>query len=125
MSVTRRSGSDFSAYLGCAVIQSGANTVALWTDPETVPFGIIDAITEEDPQSLSIAVTGDRTRMRVGAGGIAAGSTFLTTVGATGRAHVATAGEYFVAQNLHAKAGAEGDLVEVIVTVGQLSIAGS
>lgn len=122
MSVTRTSATDFSAYLGCGVIQSGAGTVALWTDPTVVPFGIIDSITEEDPTVLGIATVGDRTRIKVGAGGIAAGSSFLTTVGATGRGHVATAGEYYVAQNLHAKAGVEGDLVECVVTIGQLSV---
>lgn len=122
MPVTRAAGSDFSENVGKAVYQSAANTVALWTDPTTQPFGIIDSVDEADPTQVCVAVHGERCCLKVAAGGLAAAVGLVTTVGATAKVTAPSAGDFCVAISLHKAAAAEDALVEGIVNICQLSI---
>lgn len=123
MPVTRSAGSDFSENVGKAVFQSAANTIALWTDPETQPFGIVDSVNEADPTQVSVNIQGERCCLKIAAGGIAAGVGLVTTVGATAKLTAPSAGEFCVAMSLHQAAAAEDALVAGVVNICQLSIA--
>lgn len=125
MSVTRIALSDFSENIGLPVYQSAANTIALWVDPSTEPFGVVKYVDEADPTQVTVATQGDDCCLKVAAGGLAATAGLVTTVGAGAKVTAPSAGEFYIASALHKAAAAENDLIQGVVNIGQLAQSGT
>lgn len=129
ITVQRSASSPTVDWIGRAVYESAAGTVALSDDPTTeVPFGVVREV-DADLAVVDVVRLGI-TQGRVGVGGLTAGTSYFlaaldgATAAADGKLTDAGAGEYYVGYTLDLKADADADdMIDIFVCPGQLSIA--
>lgn len=111
--------------LGYAV-QNVGGTVQLWDTKTEVPAGVIYGIDPFVPTKIDVAQEGSRIWAVAGATLTPGTHHFLTTdstgAGTYGKLIPAAAGQFYVARLVSDVAVADGDFVEVIVTIGQLDL---
>lgn len=110
---------DYSAYVGYAVRKTGAGTVALCTDPDVEPYGIIRTVAANGT-SLTISAPGEVASAKIGTGGIAATDGSLRVDG-DGRLVAAGTGHWIIGQSLWPQAFAEGTMAPIHISVWRRS----
>lgn len=120
---TMTAGASMAGKVGYAV-QNVGGTVQLWDTKTEVPAGVIYSVAPLEPTRIAVAQEGDRVWAVAGTTLTPGTHHFLTCdptgAGTHGKLIPATAGQYYVARLVSDVAVADGDFVEVIVTIGQL-----
>lgn len=112
----RTPASDASDWTNRAARLLGDGTVALWTDPDTEPVGIVRDVLPDG--RVRVATHGDQAWLRAG-GAINLSVSLLQTSGATGRGEAWQAGSWHVASATHDAAVATDAPIRVTVNIGR------